>query len=67
MTTSPGSWEVYDLSTDPAETINLADQRRDLIRAAEALLRREVAVNPVFPMIIPGVNDPPSRLEASPK
>ena len=67
MTASPGSWEAYDLSTDPAETINLAGQRRDLIREAEALLRREVAVNRVFPVTIPGVNEPASRSEASPK
>ena len=55
-TKSPGDWEVYDLSRDPAESANLAATRGDLIGEAEALLRREVAENPVFPLRIPGVN-----------
>jgi arylsulfatase A-like enzyme len=57
-TATPGPWEVYDLSIDRAEAHNLAAQQGDLIREAEALLRREVSANPVFPVPIPGVNTP---------
>jgi arylsulfatase A-like enzyme len=55
-TKTPGAWEVYDLARDPAEANDLAAQRGDLVREAEALLRREVAENPTFPLRIPGVN-----------
>ncbi len=54
---SPGPWEVYDLSKDQAETRDLAANRGDLIEQAEAILRREVAENTVFPLPIPGIND----------
>jgi arylsulfatase A-like enzyme len=56
-TKSPGPWEVYDLSTDHAEVHDLARDRDDLIAQTEAVLRREVADNPVFPLAIPGIND----------
>lgn len=55
---TPGPWEVYDLSRDRAEAHDLAAQHGDLIREAEALLRREVSENLVFPVPIPGVNTP---------
>ena len=55
-TKTPGPWEVYDLAHDHAEAHDLAGTRADLIRQAEAILRREVADNPVFPVPIPGVN-----------
>lgn len=53
---SPGTWEVYDLSRDPAEAHDLAATRADLIQQAEATLRREVVENAVFPLPIPGIN-----------
>lgn len=55
QTPTPRPWEVYDLSTDPTEAHDLAAGRPDLIREAEAVLRREVTANDVFPMPIPGV------------
>jgi arylsulfatase A len=55
-TRTPGSWEVYDLARDPAESRDLAAGHADLIAQAEALLRREVSDNPRFPLPIPGVN-----------
>ena len=55
-TKTPGPWEVYDLSTDHAEANNLAGSNAALIRQAEDLLRREMAVNTFFPVPIPGVN-----------
>lgn len=52
---SPGPWEVYDLDRDPAEGRSVAADHPDLIAEAEAILRREVAPNPLFPVPIPGV------------
>lgn len=54
-TKNPGPWEVYDLSRDRSEAHDLSASRGDLIREAEAVLRREVAENDVFPVPIPGV------------
>jgi arylsulfatase A len=54
-TKQPGAWEVYDLSRDRAESNDLAGTRADLIQQAEELLRREVGVNTIFPLAIPGV------------
>jgi len=55
-TKSPGDWEVYDLANDRSEAHNVASQQAALIEQAEALLRREVNENRVFPVPIPGVN-----------
>jgi arylsulfatase A len=55
-TSCPGSWEVYDLSNDRGETLDLAAQEKDLIEQAEELLRRQVSPNPVFPVEIPGIS-----------
>jgi arylsulfatase A len=52
----PGPWEVYDLAQDPRETTDLASRETDRIRQAEALLRREVRDNPVFPVFIPAIH-----------
>ncbi len=54
-TSAPGPWEVYDLAADFAETKDLAASHADLIRQAEAVLRREVSENARFPVPIPGV------------
>lgn len=54
-TPTPGPWEVYDMTTDAAEAHDLASARGDIVREAEAVLRREVAANEVFPVPIPGV------------
>jgi arylsulfatase A len=54
-TPNPGPWEVYDLAADRAEANDLAASRPDLIRQAEAILRREVDDNARFPVPIPGV------------
>ncbi len=53
----PGDWEVYDLRQDRAETTDLADQHPGLIQRTIELLQEHTAENPVFPLIIPGVND----------
>lgn len=49
------SWEVYDVVKDPSQSRNLAAERRDLIEQAVAILRRETAPNPLFPMEVPAV------------
>ena len=56
-TNKPGPWEVYNLASDRGETQDLAAESSEQIAAVEALLRREVAENSVFPLSIPGVND----------
>jgi arylsulfatase A-like enzyme len=55
-TLSPGRWEVYDLAHDAGEAHDLAADQADLVAEAEAILRREVDGNPVFPLAIPEVN-----------
>jgi arylsulfatase A-like enzyme len=52
---TPGPWEVYNLETDPAEATDLAATHPDLIKQAEAILLREVAPNPTFPLPIPNI------------
>ena len=56
-TKKPGPWEVYDIASDRSESKNLADERPELIRETEEILRREVAENARFPIAIPGVTD----------
>jgi arylsulfatase A-like enzyme len=43
-------WEVYDLANDPAEKIDLAEKRPDIIAAAVKVLRQQITPNSVFPM-----------------
>ena len=43
-------WEVYDLANDPAEEIDLAEKRPDIIAAAVKVLRQQITPNSVFPM-----------------
>ena len=57
-TKTPGDWEVYDLGKDAGEMHDLAGSRADLVAQAEAILRREVADNAIFPLPIPDVNAP---------
>lgn len=52
-TKRPGPWEVYHIEDDPGQDHNLAATRKDLIREAAAVLQRESAANPVFPLEIP--------------
>lgn len=57
-TKQPGPWEVYDFQQDPRdETKNVAATHPELIQEAERILKLDVAVNPIFPLTIPGVND----------
>jgi arylsulfatase A-like enzyme len=52
-----GDWEVYNLAKDRGETKDLAGQQPDLIAKTIQLLKKEVAENQTFPLVIPGVND----------
>jgi arylsulfatase A-like enzyme len=54
-TPQPGAWELYNLKSDPNEQKDLAGQHPELIAKAEAILRDQVAENPVFPVPIPGI------------
>lgn len=49
----PDSWEVYEISSDRAETKNLAQEKPELIEEAVRILKRESADNPLFPVKIP--------------
>jgi arylsulfatase A-like enzyme len=53
----PGPWEVYDIEADPGETNDLAAARPELVAQAVAILKAQVADNPVFPLVVPGVNE----------
>ena len=54
---NPGPWEVYDVANDPSETNDLAQQQPAWIDKAIQILKREMAPNPIFPLVVPGVND----------
>ncbi len=54
-TPQPGAWELYNLKSDPNEQTDLAGRHPELIAQAEAILRDQVAENPVFPVPIPGI------------
>lgn len=45
-----GVWELYDLTVDPTETRNLADQRPTLVSALAERWRSEAWHNAVFPL-----------------
>jgi len=46
--TAPLNWEVYNLAKDPGETTDLAATRRDVIKRAQEVLRREYTLSPPF-------------------
>ena len=52
-----GPWQVFDLKHDPSEKTDLAADQPALIAQAIAVLKREVAPNPIFQMPIPGVTE----------
>jgi N-sulfoglucosamine sulfohydrolase len=62
-TKQPGPWQVYDLSRDRGESNDLSATRGDLIAEAEAVLKREVADNRIFPLSIPGVTSADEQAE----
>ena len=49
-------WEVYSLKDDPGETINLANQKPELIEKAAGWLKSQTDENEVFPVEIPATN-----------
>lgn len=53
MTRHPGDWEVYDISADPHEERNMAQQHPEVIRQAKEILHRENGPNQIFPLVIP--------------
>ena len=50
----PPTIEIYDLSTDPFETRDLATERPDLVELCESIMGREHVVSELFP--IPGID-----------
>jgi len=65
-TAQPGPWELYDLKADPNERYDLSARHPGLITRAEAILRDEVAENPVFPVPIPGLMPTPAKIPTTP-
>jgi len=51
-----GDWEVYDIKKDRDEANDLAASEAAVIERAKAVLKAEMADNPLFPLVVPGVN-----------
>ena len=52
--------ELYDLATDPSESINLASSHPDLVAKVKQIMSAEHVANPTFPLIS---LDAPERLK----
>jgi len=57
-TPKPGPWEVYDLASDPSEKKDLGGELPEVVASARAVLRAEAEANPLFPVPIPGLEQP---------
>jgi arylsulfatase len=55
----PTAIELYDLATDPNETTDVAAAHPDLVQQIEAILKREHAPSPAFPL--PSVDGPAKK------
>lgn len=53
----PGPWELYNLAADPGETTNVAEKHPDLVERGDDILRRQMASNEFFPVVVPGIHD----------
>jgi arylsulfatase A-like enzyme len=42
--------ELYDLNSDPGETINLAEEHPDIIHQMDSLMRKEHTASEIFPL-----------------
>lgn len=62
QTKTPGSWEVYDLRTDPTEAHDVAAQHGEVIERVKEVLRQELSENEIFPISIPGVAESAAAL-----
>ena len=49
-TKKPSEWELYDLSKDPGEAMNLANEYPELVERGQRILREQTDNNPVFPV-----------------
>lgn len=52
-----GSWELYNIAADIGEATNVADQHPEQVKRGVAILRQQMAANPLFPLVVPGIND----------
>lgn len=52
-TKKPGAWEVYDVVNDRGETTDLASKLPEVIAQAIAILKTEMAENPLFEVELP--------------
>jgi arylsulfatase A-like enzyme len=43
-------WELYDLSKDPGEAKDLANEQPDLVEKGQRILREQTDTNAVFPV-----------------
>ena len=49
-TKKPSEWELYDLSKDPGEAMNLANEYPELVEQGQRILREQTDNNAVFPV-----------------
>jgi len=49
-TKKPSDWELYDLSKDPIESIDLSGQFPELVEQGQAILREQTDENDLFPV-----------------
>ena len=49
-TKNPSNWELYDLSKDSSESVDLSKERPELVEQGQRILRDQTSPNEVFPV-----------------
>lgn len=49
-TKKPTDWELYDLSSDPGESLDLSSKHPELVQQGQSILRQQSAPNEIFPV-----------------
>jgi arylsulfatase A-like enzyme len=49
-TKKPSNWELYDLSKDPKESVDLSTEHPELVEQGQGILREQTDPNEIFPV-----------------